>query len=102
MQDIPWQDRPLVKRRHRKTVTERLVPPKGETFMAGPALSQLLSLRQGSTLRLWFGVEQSVQIINRECLCGAPRRTSPHSALATSKLTRLTEADPGRVAPQQT
>jgi N-methylhydantoinase A len=29
MQDIPWQDRPLVKRRHRKTVKERLVPPKG-------------------------------------------------------------------------
>ena len=28
MQDIPWQDRPLVKRRHRKTVTERLVPPQ--------------------------------------------------------------------------
>jgi hypothetical protein len=37
-----------------------LVPPKGETFMAGPApspLSQLLSLRQGGTLFLWFGVD---------------------------------------------
>ncbi|MCX7366568.1 MAG: hydantoinase/oxoprolinase family protein, partial [Alphaproteobacteria bacterium] len=32
MQDIPWQDRPLVKRRHRKTVTERLVPPRGEVL----------------------------------------------------------------------
>ena len=32
MQDIPWQDRPLVKRRHRKTVTERLVPPSGEVL----------------------------------------------------------------------
>ena len=30
MQDIPWQDRPLVKRRFRKTVKERLVPPRGE------------------------------------------------------------------------
>ena len=30
MQDIPWQDRPLVKRRYRKTVKERLAPPKGE------------------------------------------------------------------------
>jgi N-methylhydantoinase A/oxoprolinase/acetone carboxylase beta subunit len=29
MQEIPWQDRPLVKRRHRLTVTERLTPPKG-------------------------------------------------------------------------
>src|SRR5262249_16333186 len=29
MQEIPWQDRPLVKRRHRLTVTERLAPPKG-------------------------------------------------------------------------
>ena len=27
MQDIPWQNRPLVKRRHRKVVSERLVPP---------------------------------------------------------------------------
>jgi N-methylhydantoinase A len=34
MQDIPWQDRPLVKRRHRKTVTERLVPPRGEVLEA--------------------------------------------------------------------
>jgi N-methylhydantoinase A len=32
MQDIPWQDRPLVKRRHRKVVTERLVPPRGEVL----------------------------------------------------------------------
>ena len=29
-QDIPWQSKPLVKRRHRLTVKERLVPPKGE------------------------------------------------------------------------
>ena len=28
-QDIPWQARPLVKRRHRKTVGGRLVPPDG-------------------------------------------------------------------------
>ncbi len=32
MQDIPWQDRPLVKRRHRKTVKERLIPPRGEVL----------------------------------------------------------------------
>lgn len=32
MQEIPWQDRPLVKRRHRKVVTERLVPPQGEVL----------------------------------------------------------------------
>ena len=32
MQEIPWQDRPLVKRRHRKTVRERLVPPHGEVL----------------------------------------------------------------------
>ncbi|MDX1744401.1 MAG: hydantoinase/oxoprolinase family protein, partial [Halobacteriales archaeon] len=29
-QDIPWQANPLVRRRHRKTVPERLVPPEGE------------------------------------------------------------------------
>jgi N-methylhydantoinase A len=29
-QDIPWQSRPLVRRRHRKVVTERLAPPRGE------------------------------------------------------------------------
>lgn len=33
-QDIPWQDRPLVKRRHIKTVPERLVPPRGEVLLA--------------------------------------------------------------------
>jgi N-methylhydantoinase A len=33
MQDIPWQRRPLVLRRHRKTVAERCVPPHGETIV---------------------------------------------------------------------
>ena len=30
MQMLPWQQRPLVKRRHRKTVVGRLAPPHGE------------------------------------------------------------------------
>ncbi len=34
MQDIPWQTRPLVQRRHRKTVSERVVPPHGEVLVA--------------------------------------------------------------------
>jgi N-methylhydantoinase A/oxoprolinase/acetone carboxylase beta subunit len=32
-QSIPWQSRPLVKRRHRLVVTERLVPPRGEVLV---------------------------------------------------------------------
>lgn len=32
MQDIPWQTRALVKRRHRKTVTERVAAPSGEVL----------------------------------------------------------------------
>jgi N-methylhydantoinase A/oxoprolinase/acetone carboxylase beta subunit len=32
MQEIPWQDRPLVRRRFRKVATERLIPPKGEVL----------------------------------------------------------------------
>jgi N-methylhydantoinase A len=30
MQELPWQNRPLVKRRHRKVVKGRLGPPRGE------------------------------------------------------------------------
>ncbi|ATY85986.1 methylhydantoinase [Kyrpidia spormannii] len=33
MQEIPWQNRPLVQRRYRKVVTERLVPPHGEVLV---------------------------------------------------------------------
>jgi N-methylhydantoinase A len=33
MQDIPWQTRPFVERRHRKVVTERMVPPGGEVLV---------------------------------------------------------------------
>ena len=33
MQEIPWQNRPLVQRRHRKVVAERLIPPKGEVLI---------------------------------------------------------------------
>lgn len=32
MQDIPWQSSPFVRRRHRKTVTERIVPPTGDVL----------------------------------------------------------------------
>jgi N-methylhydantoinase A/oxoprolinase/acetone carboxylase beta subunit len=32
LQELPWQNRPLVRRRHRKVVTERLVPPRGEVL----------------------------------------------------------------------
>jgi N-methylhydantoinase A/oxoprolinase/acetone carboxylase beta subunit len=32
MQDIPWQAHPFVQRRHRKVVTERVVPPTGEVL----------------------------------------------------------------------
>jgi N-methylhydantoinase A/oxoprolinase/acetone carboxylase beta subunit len=32
-QEVPWQDRPLAKRRHRLTVAERVVPPKGEVLV---------------------------------------------------------------------
>ena len=34
MQEIPWQDRPLIQRRYRKTVPGRLVPPTGEELVA--------------------------------------------------------------------
>ncbi len=34
MQEVPWQDRPLVRRRHRMTVDERLIPPRGEVLRA--------------------------------------------------------------------
>jgi N-methylhydantoinase A len=33
MQDIPWQSKPLVEREHRKVVSERLIPPKGEVLV---------------------------------------------------------------------
>ena len=32
-QEIPWQDRPLVRRRHRLTIAERLAPPRGEVLV---------------------------------------------------------------------
>ncbi len=32
-QEVPWQDRPLATRAHRKTVRERLVPPRGEVLV---------------------------------------------------------------------
>lgn len=33
MQDIPWQTLPFVRRRHRKVVSERVVPPNGEVLV---------------------------------------------------------------------
>ena len=33
-QDVPWQTHPIVRRRHRMTVRERVVPPDGEVVVA--------------------------------------------------------------------
>jgi N-methylhydantoinase A len=33
MQRIPWQNRPLVQRRHRHVVSERLIPPHGDVLV---------------------------------------------------------------------
>ncbi len=33
MQQIPWQSRPFVRRRHRYGVSERLVPPRGDVLV---------------------------------------------------------------------
>jgi N-methylhydantoinase A len=33
MQEIPWQDRPLVRRRFREVVSERLTPPRGDVLV---------------------------------------------------------------------
>jgi N-methylhydantoinase A/oxoprolinase/acetone carboxylase beta subunit len=32
-QEVPWQDRELARRRHRRTVAERLMPPRGEVLV---------------------------------------------------------------------
>lgn len=32
MQEVPWQDRPLARRRDRRTVPERIVPPNGDVL----------------------------------------------------------------------
>ena len=40
MQDIPWQVMPFVHRRHRKVVSERVVPPRGEVLVE-PAQARL-------------------------------------------------------------
>src|ERR671932_1426703 len=34
MQEVPWQDRPLVRRRYRKVVRERVTPPRGAVEVA--------------------------------------------------------------------
>ncbi|MED5420891.1 MAG: hydantoinase/oxoprolinase family protein, partial [Pseudomonadota bacterium] len=34
MQEVPWQDRSLVRRQHRLTVAERIAPPTGEILQA--------------------------------------------------------------------
>lgn len=33
MQDIPWQARPFVRRRHRRVVSERIIPPTGDVLV---------------------------------------------------------------------
>ena len=52
-QEIPWQDRPLVRRRHRLTVSERLVPPRGEELVP---LDEL-AVREAARVMRAAGVE---------------------------------------------
>lgn len=45
-QDIPWQTHPVVKRRHRLTVRERLVPPTGEVLTPIDEMEVRKAIRQ--------------------------------------------------------
>src|SRR6516164_7588050 len=47
-QEIPWQDRPLVRRRHRVSVSERVGPPRGEGLFP---LDETAVREAGRTLR---------------------------------------------------
>ena len=52
-QEIPWQDRPLVRRRNRRAVAERLVPPKGDVLTPLDEAGVRHSARRGA-LRFAF------------------------------------------------
>ncbi len=46
MQDIPWQSKPLVERRYRKVVSERLIPPRGEVLVPLNEFEVVRSVRE--------------------------------------------------------
>jgi N-methylhydantoinase A len=46
MQDIPWQSKPLVERRYRKVVSERLVPPRGDVLVPLNEFEVVRSIRE--------------------------------------------------------
>ena|SRR5208282_3191123 len=48
MQELPWQNRPLAPRRHRKVVRGRLIPPHGEELEPPPSESQRSNARSMS------------------------------------------------------
>ncbi|MSP52012.1 MAG: hydantoinase/oxoprolinase family protein [Alphaproteobacteria bacterium] len=45
-QDVPWQTHPLVKRRHRLGVEERVAPPKGEVVVALDEKEAIAAIRK--------------------------------------------------------
>lgn len=46
MQDVPWQDRPLVRRRHRKVVSERIASPDGAVDVPLDEAAVLQAIRE--------------------------------------------------------
>src|SRR5260370_41739995 len=46
MQEVPWQDRPLVQRRYRKVVRERVKPPHGAVEVALDEQAARVAIRE--------------------------------------------------------
>ena len=103
-QEIPWQERPLVRRRHRKVVTERLAPPSGEVIAPLDASEVRQAARElaedGVERRLRSASCSPTSIRYTSCAHGtssernAPRsscpvRTKSHRSFGSSNVSRL-------------
>ena len=72
MQDIPWQARPFVKRRHRHVVTERVAPPRGEVLEPldeDEVRAAARALREAGVARVYTPKDFALDAIMGE-LCG--------------------------------
>jgi N-methylhydantoinase A/oxoprolinase/acetone carboxylase beta subunit len=104
MQETPWQARPLVKRRHRLTVRERLTPPNGEVLEsldeAGVLRAAERSVEQGiEAVAVYFLFsylnpvhEARVTELLREALPGCFITTSASVATQFREFERFTTA----------
>lgn len=97
LQELPWQNRPLIRRQHRKTVAGRLIPPSGAELVPLDEAGVAVAARElraeggggGHMLPVFLSEPRARTARRRDCARRIARRVRDHLCLPLPAIPRI-------------